>query len=51
MMSVGGFVTHYGAAGFFNNNNKKRVANNNPKIGVGSGVNQAYGGGAYEHPP
>jgi hypothetical protein len=49
MMSAGGFVTHFGAAGFFNNNNKKRVAN--PKIGGGSGVNQAYGGGAYEHPP
>lgn len=51
MMSAGGFVTHYGAAGFFNNNNKKRTTtnNNNAKIGsVASGANQAYG---YEHPP
>ncbi len=45
-MAVGGFVTHYGAAGFFNNNNKKRI-NNNPKMGP-SPVSQAYGGAGYD---
>ena len=48
-MSVSGFVTHYGAAGFFNNNNKKRAINNNPNVGVA--INQVYGGGAYNNPP